>query len=619
MRSLKRKLALSYGLLIVIILAVSTWAIYHLVVLGRAVDVILVNNYKSIVAAENMKEALERQDSAAMFFIAGHPDQARAQFAANIDRFRQEFQVAASNITEPGEDQIVAEIDAKYSAYKQEIERFINPPQPLPSPEQSNRYFNRLQPAFLALKQRLDDLLQLNQKAMLAASERAAAQSWRAEVSTAIAGVAAVVLALLFAYRFTNYVVDPISTLTQKAKRIAEGDFDQRLHISSHDEIGMLAAEFNRMAARLRELRQSEYWRLRIEQKKSDAAIDSIYEPVIVTDARGRVTKINRAARQLFDSRGGNGGEGDLSLTGFSAGERILRAVQDAVKMQQPVAAEGDAALVPLKVGGAQRSFRLRTTPMRDEDGRLLGAVTVLEDITALREVDRIKTDFVSVASGKLREPLHSLQLALHGVLEGYTGDLTEEQREMLLNARQDGEQLDEIMSDLLELAEIESGARRVSAERLRPIDLARVAIERFQSAAECKRVKLENNVWPDLPWVKADRQAVKRIFDNLLSNAIRHTGRDGTVTLAATERADRVFFSVRDTGDGIPEESLPNIFGRFVHVEGRPGGGTGLGLALVKRLVDAQGGQIGVESRVGEGTTFTFALPTDGPQATRQ
>ena len=126
MRSLKRKLAVSYGLLIVIILAVSAWAIYHLVVLGRAVDVILLNNYKSIIAAENMKEALERQDSAALFFIAGHPDQARAQFAANAARFRQEFEVAANNITEPGEDQIVAQIDARYSAYKQELERFIS-------------------------------------------------------------------------------------------------------------------------------------------------------------------------------------------------------------------------------------------------------------------------------------------------------------------------------------------------------------------------------------------------------------------------------------------------------------------------------------------------------------
>src|SRR5688572_30349735 len=223
MRSLKRKLALSYGLLIVIILAVSAWSIYHLVILGRAVDVILINNYKSIVAAKNMKEALERQDSAAMFFIAGHPDQARTQFAAHAAKFRQEFEVAANNITESGEDQIVAQIDARYSAYKQDLERFISPPQLLPFPEHSRTYFDRLEPAFLALKQRLDDLLQLNQQAMLAASERAVAQSWRAEVSTAIAGVTAILLALLFAYRFTSYVVDPISSLTEKAKRIAEG------------------------------------------------------------------------------------------------------------------------------------------------------------------------------------------------------------------------------------------------------------------------------------------------------------------------------------------------------------------------------------------------------------
>src|SRR6185503_16760142 len=107
-----------------------------------------------------------------------------------------------------------------------------------------------------------------------------------------------------------------------------------------------------------------------------------------------------------------------------------------------------------------ERSYRLRTTPMRDEDGRLLGAVTVLEDITAIREVDRIKTEFISVASGKLQEPLHSLQLALHAVVEGYTGELNQQQTEMLESARQSAEQLEEMMSDLLALAEIESGAR---------------------------------------------------------------------------------------------------------------------------------------------------------------
>jgi two-component system, NtrC family, sensor histidine kinase KinB len=348
-----------------------------------------------------------------------------------------------------------------------------------------------------------------------------------------------------------------------------------------------------------------------IEQKKSDAVIDSIFEPVIVTDARGRVTKLNRAATHLFSKpENGNQDDDTLALDESSSGQRILRAVKDAVAMQRPVAAEGEAALVPFKVGGAERSYRLRTTPMRDSEGRLLGAVSVLEDVTYIRELDRLKTEFISVASSKLRAPLHSLQMALHALVEGYAGDLSEKQQELLQSARQDSEQLEELMGDLLELAEIESGTRQLSPEPARPLDLVRSAIEQHRPSAECKHVKLEHTLSTDLPQVVADRRAVRRIFDNLLSNAIRHTERDGKVTITASERDSRVIFSVGDTGVGIPEEFLPTLFGRFVHVKGTSGGGTGLGLALVKRLVEAHGGQVGVESRVGEGTTFTFTLP---------
>lgn len=619
MNSLRRKLTFSYGLLIVFTLAVSAWGIYHLVRLGRSVDVILVDNYQSILAAENMKEALERIDSSAMFFVASHADKARQQYSENAKRFADELQVAENNVTEAGEDQIVADIRAQFTVYRQRVEQFLSRPKTIPAGEHSNVYFAQLDPAFLALKSRLDDLLHLNQQAMVAASERARAEAWRAEMSTAIVAVLALLLALAFAWRFTGYIVDPLSTLTEKARRIGEGDFEQQIEIQSGDEIGVLASEFNRMAARLRDLRKSDYWRILIEQKKSDAVIAAIYEPVIVTDARGHVTKVNQAAEQLFSASGnGNRDAGDLSLSGFSAGERIMRAVQDAVTMQRPVAAEGEAALVPVKVGSAEQSYRLRTTPMRDEEGRLMGAVTVLEDITALREVDRLKTDFISVASGKLREPLHSLQLALHAVISGHTGELNDQQAEMLADARHAAEQLEELMADLLELAEIESGTRRIATERLRPIDLARATIERFQPAAECKHIRLENNVWPDLPWVMADRRAIKSVFDNLLSNAIRHTGREGVIKIEANERGDRVYFSVSDTGEGIPEEALPTLFGRFVQVKGRPGGGTGLGLALVKRLIEAQGGQISVESRTGEGTTFTFSLMEGGPASVR-
>ena len=441
----------------------------------------------------------------------------------------------------------------------------------------------------------------------------------RAELPMLAASALALVLAFVFAWRFTRYVAEPLATLAEKARRIGEGDFDQHIHISSRDEIGVLADEFDRMLVRLRELRRSDYGRLLLEQKKADAVIDSLYEPVIVTDARGHVIKINRAARQVFDDSAHNGhaDNGDITLSGVQGGERILRAIQDAVAMQRPVASEGEAALVPLKVGGGGRSFRLRATAVRDGEGRLLGAVTLLEDITAIAELDKLKTEFISVASSKLREPLHALRLALHTVVEGYAGELNDQQADTLASAQQNAEQLEELMIDLLELTEIESGTLHLRTERLRPIDLARAALERFRAAAESRHIKLENHVWPDLPWVIADRRAVARIFDNLLSNAIRHTPRGGSVTIDASEHVEHVCFSVRDTGEGIAAEALPSIFGRFAHVGDKPSG-TGLGLAIVKRLVEAQGGQVSVESRTSEGSTFSFTLPQGGPASVR-
>ncbi len=612
MNSLRRKLIFSYGLLIVIILAVSAWSVYHLVHLGRAIDVILVNNYKSILAAENMKESLERQDSAAMFFIASHTDKARQQFETNSEKFSQEFAIVANNITEKGEPEIISDIDAKYRAYRSALESFLH--STAPSADESRVYFEKLEPQFVALKNRLDDLLHLNQQAMVAANDRAASTSARAEISTAVTTALALTLALLFAWRFTRYVVAPLSILTEKARLIGKGDFDQHITVSSKDEAGVLAAEFNRMLARLRDLRKSDYGRLLIEQKKSDAVIDSIYEPVIVTDARGHVIKINRAARHLFgDALNRDQSDPDILLSGLAGGERIIRAVRSALLMQRAVASEGESALVPIKLDGAERNFRLRATPMRDADGRLIGAVTLLEDITAMTEVDKLKTEFISVASDKLREPLRSVQLALHAVLEGHTGELNHQQTDMLTGAREDADRLDELMNDLLELAEIDSGARRLSMERLRPVDLARAAAERFRAMAESKAIRIENKVWPDLPWVMGDRRAIARIFDNLLSNAVRHTSRDGVVMIEAREQGDRVHISVKDTGEGIAEDRLPVIFSRFARVGDKPGG-TGLGLALVKRLVEAHGGEISVESRTGEGATFTFTLLEGGP-----
>ena len=224
--------------------------------------------------------------------------------------------------------------------------------------------------------------------------------------------------------------------------------------MGSRDEVGILAAGFNTMAERIRQLRRSDLGKLVVAQQTTEAAIDSLYDPVIITDAEGAVTKLNPAAEELFGAETANIGR---PVGEIARDSRIPVAVSEALSSQRPVAGEGAASVLPLDVAGAERAFRLRTTPMRDEEGRLLGAVTLLEDITHLREIDRLKSEFIATASHELRTPLTSVQMGVHLLLEGAAGPLAPSSR-MLQACKEDCERLERLMRDLLDLSRIEAG-----------------------------------------------------------------------------------------------------------------------------------------------------------------
>jgi signal transduction histidine kinase len=275
--------------------------------------------------------------------------------------------------------------------------------------------------------------------------------------------------------------------------------------------------------------------------------------------------------------------------------------------MQKAVATEDEAAMLPMRIGSKQRSYRLRTTPMRDAEGRLLGAVTTLEDVTSLQDTDRFKSQFISVASRKLRDPLLLLRRGLWAISQGFSGDLLPLQAELVTACSTEAEKLDDLMGDLIEVAELDSGKREFKLVRLRPFKVITEARDRFCNEAAEKHIRVDVNAFADLGAVKADRRALRSIFDNLLSNALRYTPQDGEILLAAEEIKDYVQFTVRDTGRGIEAERLGSIFDRFSSFSEK---GSGLGLALVRRLVESLGGQIAVESRLGHGTTFRFTVP---------
>jgi signal transduction histidine kinase len=416
-------------------------------------------------------------------------------------------------------------------------------------------------------------------------------------------GYLLVLASLLICVTTIYLVLDPIRKMARDVKKIAGGNLEHRIAWSSRDNFGQIAVELNRLAVRLRELRDSEAGRRQMEFQLSDAVLQSIFEPIIVTDGKGHILKVNQAAAEIL----GDAATDRMALNNTPGGDKILSAIRDAVAMQKAVATEDDAAMLPMRIGNQQRSYRLRTTPMRDSDGRLLGTVTTLEDVTSLQDIDRFKTQFITVASRKLRDPLLQLRRGLYALNQGFGGELRELQTELVTQVSNEAEKLDDIMGDLIEVAELDTGKRELKLERLRPSQALGEARDRFCDEAARKHIRMDINAYADLSFVNADRRALRSILDNLLSNAIRYTPEDGEVLLAAEEVKDFVQFTVRDTGRGIEAERLGSIFDRFNPFSES---GSGLGLALVRRLVESLGGQIAVESRLGNGTTFRFTVP---------
>ena len=615
--NLRTKLLLSYLTFVAALVVLGGWSAWRLREMGGVSRRIISNNYDSVVAAQEMKESLERQDSAALFALLGARDKALGQVREHRTRFDLNLQKAANNITEIGEPEAIEAIRRDRDIYYQMFDAFLakvnstENSRPVRDEELSQRsdYFTQLEPQFNKLRAECEHLLQLNQRAMLSKSEAAAgvAQLWFYR-TLLFAGVL-VTAGLFLAFFLANRIVEPLRQLTATTARIAGGDLDAKVTVDSRDEVGVLAAEYNRMAERIRQLRSSDMGKLLVAQQTTEAAIDSLYDPVIVTDGEGCVTKLNPAAAEIFGSETENTGKhvGDVARDA-----RIAGAVAEALESQRPVAREGMSSVLPLAVDGSERAFRLRTTPMRGdgESGhRLLGAVTILEDITHLREIDRLKSEFIATASHELRTPLTSVQMGVHLLLEGALGELTDDQDEVLQACRQDCDRLDKLMRDLLDLSKIEAGESQPQVASVSAKDLLTNAIKELRPQVEAKGVELNINTPVELPWVSVDRLQIERVISNLVVNALRHT-KEGQIKISAEQRDNYLAVSVSDTGSGITPEYLAHIFDKFVQVPDAPTGGAGLGLAISKSIVETHGGQISAQSQVGHGTIFTFTLP---------
>ncbi len=604
--TLRGRLLLAEAPLALALALVGVVAVLTLERLGRSGQEILQDNYRSVLAMQRMTEQLERMDSAALFIVAGERARGEEQQAAQRRRLEAELRVQEGNVTESGEAKATRRLRQAWVGYEREYDAFLA----LESPQAlRERYFTVLAPAFQEAKAAAAAILDLNQDTMVRKSEALRRQSQRVNTLMVAAVLGAFLVGLFASTSLMHRALRPVSVLSQAVRRLGQGDLAVRAVVEGRDEIAQLGEDFNAMAARLQQYRQSSLGELLQAQAASQAAIDSLPDPVVVFGAGGGLLNINRAAEDV------------LRLSLEAGGDVLARAAPEAREVLERVRAHVLGGKGPYQPRGYEESVRVaapegerwllpRGSPVYGESGEVVGATVLLQDVTRLRRVDELKNDLVATVAHEFRTPLTSLRMAIHLCVEGVVGPVTEKQADLLHAAREDCERLQGIVDELLDLSRIQAGRLMLDVRHAGTAVLVEEALAVHRAAAEERGVRLSHEVVPGAEEVEVDAERVQLVLSNLVGNGVRHTPVGGKVSVRVTRGETRVRFEVKDTGEGIAPEEQARIFDKFYRAPGALAGGAGLGLSIARDIVRAHGGEIGVVSEVGRGSTFWFTLP---------
>ena len=450
-----------------------------------------------------------------------------------------------------------------------------------------------------------------------------------------VSAFAAILLGLLawIMYTAKRVVLDPLTELTASARRIEAGDLGAAQQTLRGDEIGVLFNSFAKMVlaiqARERELAQAlgesrelasvtAESRRRVEAAHADllAMLETTPAALMIFDLDGSVRLRNRAATEVFGIEPRNpelrnnywsrfkrvAKDGSLIAPEQWVSARALRG--ETVSNHELEIHHPDGRVYPIIASGA---------PLKNELGHVTGAVVAFQDISRLREVDRMKEEFVSIVSHELRTPLTSIRGSIQLVL-GEQGSVPDpEHRTLLQVALNNCERLVRIINDILDVSKIESGNLPLNTKAVNAAELIRQSVDVVASPARQADVRIDVKLPGDLRPVMVDQDRIVQALVNLLSNAIKFAPAGSTITIAAVTGGHSLTLSVSDEGEGIAPENLNRLFRKFQQVDSsssRRKGGTGLGLAITKAIVEQHGGRIVVDSELNKGTRFSITLP---------
>jgi two-component system, NtrC family, sensor histidine kinase KinB len=557
--SVRNKIRLGTLFLFALLVLLGGVSIYFLLKIKNDSQRILTANYESIGYCTGMQRQL---DSLSIKPTA-------------LASFNQLLQQQENNITESGEQPVTQQLRTAFTALQKDIHDTAD--------------------AF-AIRRYLQEIITLNMQAIQRKSQQAEDSAEDATTAIMIISTLSIIVGLSFAFNFPSVVVNPVNKLIEAIGEISKRNYKYRIHLdNTKDEFGQLADSFNEMAERLEYFESSNLNKIIFEKTRAEAVINSLKDASIGIDKNNTVLFANNQALQLLGLQA-------KDIVGVKTDEVGRRNDLFRFLLEE----KGSA---PFKIVVDNRENYFTKEVLDIAQGENNNRVIVLKNITSFKELDVAKNNFIATISHELKTPLASSDFSLKLLEDERISKLTDEQKELLHNLKTDNQRMLRILSELLNMSQVEAGKIQLEITDVNPYTLAEGAINTVLNAAREKNISLQKAFAPNLPNIKADAEKTGWVLNNFLTNACKYAPNGSSITIKITANEKDLIISVADKGQGIPAEYLPKVFDRFFKVPGSKTG-TGLGLAISKEFIEAEGGQIWVKSEMGAGSEFGFNLP---------
>lgn len=569
---IKTKITLGVGLLFLLIILLGVLSENYTQILRSNIENVLLANYNTLEYTHDMLIALENNNP------------------KSLERFESDLQKQEANITEKGERGATISLRNYFEQYK--LTGSLNS---LPK-----------------IRRTILDIMEMNMRAIQRKSDIAKQTARTATLWIAIASISCFAIAIVLLMNLPGNIANPIKELTESIKRIAAKDYSQRVHFESNSEFGELALSFNTMAQKLEEYNNSSLARLMSEKKRIEAIVNNMKDPVIGLDEEMKIIFVNDFASKIIGLS--HADLLDKPAPELSLKNDLLRYLTADLIAETKTGSKVKSKPMRIFDNGKEGYFEkdvvaITAFPTGETIKTLIGYVIILRNITEFKELDTAKTNFIANVSHEFKTPISSIKMSIQLLENEKIGLLNDEQKNLLESIDEDAGQLLKITSELLNMTQVESGKIQLAILSADPKEMLMYAVNANKMLAEQMKIKFQINVPDDLPKVYADREKTAWVLTNLISNAIRYSYDNSTIYLHISANAKQVEFTVRDTGKGIDPKYKEKIFDRYFRIPGTTKQGTGLGLAISKEFIEAQNGQIRLESELGIGSTFTILL----------